>query len=91
MNDIFVVWKIDDKIIEYFGNFVEIDEEINLKIDIDNWNMDKFNVFCIVKNKRINIMDKFEICKCEYWYLKLKLIVLWNYIVYNGNWKKGWL
>lgn len=61
-----MVWKIDDKIIEYFGNFVEIDEEINLKIDIDNWNMDKFNVFCIVKNKRINIMDKFEICKCEY-------------------------
>lgn len=61
-----MVWKIDDKIIEYFGNFVEIDEEINLKIDIDNWNMDKFNVFYIVKNKRINIMDKFEICKCEY-------------------------
>lgn len=61
-----MVWKIDDKIIEYFGNFVEIDEEINLKIDIDNWNMDKFNVLCIVKNKKINIMDKFEVCKCEY-------------------------
>lgn len=90
-NDISVVWKIDDKTTEHFGNSVEIDEETNLKIDIDNWNTDKFNVSRTVKNKRINITDKFEICKREYWYLKPKLTVLWNYTVHNGNWKKGWL
>lgn len=66
LNDISVVWKIDDKTTENFGNSVEIDEETNLKIDIDNWNTDKFNVSRTVKNKRINITDKFEICKREY-------------------------
>lgn len=65
-NESSVVWKIDDKTTEHFENSVEIDEETNLKIDIDNWNTDKFNVSRTVKNKKINITDKFEVCKREY-------------------------
>lgn len=45
---------------------MKIDNEIDLKIEINRWNKDKFNVFCVFKSKMFIIMDKFEVCKCEY-------------------------
>lgn len=64
-NEISVVWKIDDQTIEHFEDSVEIDEETNLKIEIDEWRKDKFNVSRTVKNKMLSITDKFEVFKSQ--------------------------
>lgn len=61
-----VVWKIDDKTIEQFGDFVKIDNDTDLKIEMNRWNKDKFNVSRAVKSKTLIITDKFEVCKREY-------------------------
>lgn len=64
-DEISVVWKIDDQTIEHFEDSVEIDEEKNLKIEIDEWRKDKFNVSRTVKNKMLSITDKFEVFKSQ--------------------------
>lgn len=64
-DEISVVWKIDDQTIEHFEDSVEIDEETNLKIEIDEWRKDKFNVSRTVKNKMLSITDKFEVFKSQ--------------------------
>lgn len=64
-DEISVVWKIDDQTIEHFEDSVEIDEETNLKIEIDKWRKDKFNVSRTVKNKMLSITDKFEVFKSQ--------------------------
>lgn len=64
-DEISVVWKIDDQTIEHLNNSVEIDEETNLKIEIDKWRKDKFNVSRTVKNKMLSITDKFEVFKSQ--------------------------
>lgn len=64
-DEITVVWKIDDQTIEHFEDSVEIDEETNLKIEIDEWRKDKFNVSRTVKNKMLSITDKFEVFKSQ--------------------------
>lgn len=64
-DEISVVWKIDDQTIEHFEDSVEIDEETNLKIEIDEWRKDKFNVSHTVKNKMLSITDKFEVFKSQ--------------------------
>lgn len=64
-DEISVVWKIDDQTIEHLNNSVEIDEETNLKIEIDEWRKDKFNVSRTVKNKMLSITDKFEVFKSQ--------------------------
>lgn len=64
-DEITVVWKIDDQTIEHFEDSVEIDEETNLKIEIDKWRKDKFNVSRTVKNKMLSITDKFEVFKSQ--------------------------
>lgn len=64
-DEISEVWKIDDQTIEHFEDSVEIDEETNLKIEIDEWRKDKFNVSRTVKNKMLSITDKFEVFKSQ--------------------------
>lgn len=64
-DEISVVWKIDDQTIEHLNSSVEIDEETNLKIEIDEWRKDKFNVSRTVKNKMLSITDKFEVFKSQ--------------------------
>lgn len=64
-DEISVVWKIDDQTIEHFEDSVKIDEETNLKIEIDEWRKDKFNVSRTVKNKMLSITDKFEVFKSQ--------------------------
>lgn len=65
-NKVSVVWKVDDKTIDQFGDFVNIDNETDLKIEINRWNKDKFNVSRAFKSKTLIITDKFEVCKREY-------------------------
>lgn len=65
-NKVSVVWKVDDKTIDQFGDFVKIDNETDLKIEINRWNKDKFNVSRAFKSKTLIITDKFEVCKREY-------------------------
>lgn len=65
-NKVSVVWKVDDKTIDQFGDFVKIDNETDLKIEINRWNKDKFNVSRAFKCKTLIITDKFEVCKREY-------------------------
>lgn len=65
-NKVSVVWKVDDKTIDQFGDFVKIDNETDLKIEINRWKKDKFNVSRAFKSKTLIITDKFEVCKREY-------------------------
>lgn len=65
-NKVSVVWKVDDKTIDQFGDFVKIGNETDLKIEINRWNKDKFNVSRAFKSKTLIITDKFEVCKREY-------------------------